>query len=202
MYSVLLGWLAALFAVMAALLTLAAVVVGWPVLLLAVPLAGVAYLFWYHATGRLTERLRQQARHGAGGETAGQRRRRASATGFGPQNDGRWRERGTDWRDKRRRAQRRTEAGRRGARGRRTRRRGFGTEAGGSAGYYGQASSAQAGMSPDRARGVLGVRSDADADAVRDAYREKVKETHPDRGGSTESFKRVNEAYETLTGAA
>jgi curved DNA-binding protein CbpA len=57
-------------------------------------------------------------------------------------------------------------------------------------------------MSPARARGVLGVSTDAGPDAVREAYREKVKEVHPDRGGSAESFKRVTEAYEALEGAA
>jgi curved DNA-binding protein CbpA len=35
---------------------------------------------------------------------------------------------------------------------------------------------------------------------VRRAYREKVKEAHPDTdSGSEEEFKRVNRAYETLT---
>lgn len=203
-YSVLLGWLAALFAVMAALLTLTAVVVGWPVLLIAAPLAGVAYLFWYHATGRLTERLRQQARHGADG-AARQRRRRASATGFGPQNDARWRDDGTYWREERRRARQRTGERRRDGRGASNPdngARGVGPRDGGQRERYASGVQPESGMSPDRARGVLGVRSDADAEAVRDAYREKVKETHPDRGGSTESFKRVNEAYETLSGTA
>ncbi|WP_460918232.1 DnaJ domain-containing protein [Salinarchaeum chitinilyticum] len=218
MHSVLLGWLAALFAVMAALLTLTAVVVGWPVLLIAAPLAGVAYLFWYHATGRLTERLRQQARHGSPGDR-GARRRRAAATGFGAQDDSQWRDDGTYWREERRRARRREEQRQdaRDARDRGFGPRGFGvggfgarragprnagTAEGGADGRYAPGAPPETGMSRDRARGVLGVRSDADADAVRDAYREKVKETHPDRGGSTESFKRVNEAYETLSGSA
>ncbi|MFB6161303.1 MAG: J domain-containing protein [Haloferacaceae archaeon] len=37
----------------------------------------------------------------------------------------------------------------------------------------------------------------ADVDAVRDAYRDRVKEVHPDQGGDEESFKRVREAYAT-----
>jgi curved DNA-binding protein CbpA len=36
---------------------------------------------------------------------------------------------------------------------------------------------------------------------VRRAYREKVKQVHPDaEGGSEDAFKRVNEAYERLSG--
>jgi curved DNA-binding protein CbpA len=55
-------------------------------------------------------------------------------------------------------------------------------------------------MGVEEAYRVLGLSPGSDADAVRDAYREKVKNVHPDaEGGDEESFKRVNEAYETLT---
>ena len=48
---------------------------------------------------------------------------------------------------------------------------------------------------------MLGVDTDADADAIRRAYRARVKETHPDAdGGSEEAFKRVTDAYERLGG--
>jgi hypothetical protein len=50
-----------------------------------------------------------------------------------------------------------------------------------------------------RAREVLGVDADADAAAIQAAYRERAKETHPDRGGDPEAFKRVQWAYEYLT---
>lgn len=203
MQSVVLGWLAGLFAVMAAMLALTAAVVGWPILLLAIPLAAVAYLFWYHATGRLTERFRQQARRRASGTRRDRRGPRAAATGFGPQDDPE-RRRGTYWREERRRARGRTAeqrqrdgrgpwapgAGQTGARG------------GDPWGRQPGAQQSNAGMSLDRARGVLGVPSDADAEAIRAAYREKVKEAHPDRGGSTDAFKRVNEAYEALGDAS
>jgi len=43
----------------------------------------------------------------------------------------------------------------------------------------------------------LDVARDADADEVKRAYRERVKETHPDQGGDEESFRRVREAYAT-----
>jgi curved DNA-binding protein CbpA len=47
---------------------------------------------------------------------------------------------------------------------------------------------------------VLGVGPDADEAAVRRAYRERAKETHPDTdGGEEDEFKRVNRAYERLT---
>jgi len=46
---------------------------------------------------------------------------------------------------------------------------------------------------------TLGLDADADEEAVREAYRERVKSVHPDReGGDEEAFKRVNDAYERL----
>lgn len=45
---------------------------------------------------------------------------------------------------------------------------------------------------------VLGVDLDATPEEIRAAYRERVKETHPDRGGSEAAFKRVRWAYEYL----
>jgi DnaJ-domain-containing protein 1 len=42
---------------------------------------------------------------------------------------------------------------------------------------------------------VLGLPSGASESEVKAAYREKVKEVHPDHGGDTEAFRRVREAY-------
>ncbi|WP_435195589.1 DnaJ domain-containing protein [Natronomonas sp. EA1] len=42
---------------------------------------------------------------------------------------------------------------------------------------------------------VLGLPPSADEGAVKSAYRERVKEVHPDHGGSKEEFARVREAY-------
>jgi len=43
---------------------------------------------------------------------------------------------------------------------------------------------------------ILGVPQDAQKREVTRAYRKKVRETHPDRGGSEESFKLVSDAYD------
>ena len=49
----------------------------------------------------------------------------------------------------------------------------------------------------DAAYRVLGLPSGADAEAVRRAYRRRVKQAHPDHGGDEEEFRRVQEAYDT-----
>lgn len=46
---------------------------------------------------------------------------------------------------------------------------------------------------------VLGIDPDANRAAVERAYRRRVKETHPDLGGSASEFLRVREAYEDIT---
>ncbi len=54
-------------------------------------------------------------------------------------------------------------------------------------------------QSTREARGILGVDRDADAGTIREAYRERVKEVHPDtEEGDEKAFKRVTAAYETL----
>ena len=45
---------------------------------------------------------------------------------------------------------------------------------------------------------ILGVDLDASISEIKRAYREKVLETHPDKGGSHEEFIKVQEAYECL----
>ncbi len=45
---------------------------------------------------------------------------------------------------------------------------------------------------------VLQVDPDADDDAVEQAYRERIKEAHPDHGGSIAEFRRVRDAYEAI----
>lgn len=45
---------------------------------------------------------------------------------------------------------------------------------------------------------VLGVEPGADDAEIEAAYRERVKEAHPDQGGSAAAFRRVREAYEEV----
>lgn len=45
---------------------------------------------------------------------------------------------------------------------------------------------------------VLALPPDADQEAIDRAYRRRVKETHPDHGGSLQEFQRVRAAYEEL----
>ncbi|MFD1511706.1 J domain-containing protein [Halomarina rubra] len=52
----------------------------------------------------------------------------------------------------------------------------------------------------EEAAAVLGVAPDAAPETVRAAYRERVKETHPDCGGDESAFRRVRWAYEQLRG--
>ena len=51
---------------------------------------------------------------------------------------------------------------------------------------------------PAEAYETLGLEPGADLESVRRAFRERAKETHPDRGGDPEAFIRVREAYERL----
>jgi ferredoxin len=46
---------------------------------------------------------------------------------------------------------------------------------------------------------VLLVDSDADEEEITQAYRQRVKEAHPDQGGSISEFQRVQTAYAELT---
>lgn len=47
---------------------------------------------------------------------------------------------------------------------------------------------------------LLGVPSDAPLEEIKRAYREQVKEAHPDLGGDREAFERLREAYTTAKG--
>ncbi|MEF8802468.1 MAG: J domain-containing protein [Halolamina sp.] len=49
----------------------------------------------------------------------------------------------------------------------------------------------------DAAFAALGVSRNADTETVQNAYREQVKEVHPDQGGTEEAFKELRDAYTT-----
>ena len=46
---------------------------------------------------------------------------------------------------------------------------------------------------------LLGVPRTATPEEIKKAYRQRVKQHHPDKGGDAEKFKRINEAYEVLS---
>jgi hypothetical protein len=50
------------------------------------------------------------------------------------------------------------------------------------------------------ARKILGVGAEASEQEIKQAFRRLALVAHPDRGGSSEAFIQVNEAYEILTG--
>ena len=54
--------------------------------------------------------------------------------------------------------------------------------------------------SRESAYAVLGLPSDASDTAVLRAYRERVKEVHPDHGGDEDEFRRVRDAYDAARG--
>ncbi len=58
-----------------------------------------------------------------------------------------------------------------------------------------EAAEALPGETPGDAFEVLGVDPQASVEEVQAAYREQVKDVHPDHGGDRESFERVQEAY-------
>ena len=45
---------------------------------------------------------------------------------------------------------------------------------------------------------LLELDSDASDDDIKQAFRKKALETHPDKGGDPEKFRKVREAYECL----
>lgn len=169
-----------LFAAMTALVAALGVALREPVLVVVlIPMVVLTYAFWYRSSGKLRERFAQtgtRSRRERGSETGG--------FGAGPRA-GFESARGQRAREAWERRQREQRAGG-GARG-----------GGGRRGRAGPQPSPS--LSKAEAYRRLGVEPGADEAAVTRAYREKVKEVHPDRGGDEETFKKVTEAYETLT---
>lgn len=54
-------------------------------------------------------------------------------------------------------------------------------------------------MSSNDHYSVLGVDNKSSPDEIRKAFRKKAVEHHPDKGGNEEMFKKINEAYNTLS---
>jgi len=151
--------LAGVFAGLAVLLAVVALVKQPFVLLAALPFAAAAYLVWMGATGRTPFGVRWWVSHAEARANSRQREPWSAQRRTGP------------------------EAKQRRRGGTRTRRRSRQSDA----------------LARREAARVLGVDVDAEPAAVRRAYRESVKEAHPDtEGGDEEAFHRVNEAYERL----
>lgn len=162
--------LAAVFAGIAVLMGVLAFDASLFLLVVALPFGVVSYILWEHATGRLARRVREADVREEGRVDAG-RGPRASRSRFG--------------REARQRA--------RNGRGREGRARG----PDGSGGPTGSPAM-DPGTLPAEAYRELDLPPDASQADVKHAYRERVKETHPDSGGDEEEFKRVNRAYDTL----
>jgi DnaJ-domain-containing protein 1 len=168
--------MAATFIGLTALLLVAGVVVSPVLLAVAVPFGVVAYFLWYHASGKLRDRVRREAAQA--GATERERARRRARTA------------------EHRRSARRTAGATDGGFG--------GAAAGGARGTNGRRDPRDrappaGGLTERDAYEALGLDPTADQEAIREAYRERAKRLHPDgEDGDEEAFKELNEAYELL----
>ncbi|GAB7091656.1 hypothetical protein JCM18237_19270 [Halorubrum luteum] len=167
--------MAATFVGLTALLVIAGIVVNPLLLVVAVPFGAVAYLLWYHASGKLRDRVRREA---AGADAAERARARQRARAAEHRRGG---ASGT----------RANGAGRSGSSG--------GPRDWGPSGDPRDRAPSSTRMSERAAYETLGLDAAASQDAIRSAYRERAKRLHPDSdGGDEEAFKELNEAYEVL----
>jgi hypothetical protein len=198
--------LAGAFALMTVVLAVGGLAGSLILLPVAALFAAMTYVLWSHASGRLMGRLYRSVEDQArtAGATAGSDRQRArggrqretrdrGGFGAGPREE--WtapREGRSVTEEARRRArqQARARQGRAadGGRGQRRRRQ--------RASRPGETS----GPTAREAYETLGVEPGADESAVKQAYRRRIKEVHPDAAdGDAEEFKRVQAAYDRLT---
>ncbi|MFC7216331.1 DnaJ domain-containing protein [Saliphagus sp. GCM10025334] len=185
---------AALFAGMTALLVIGSFVSRSPIpFVVAVPLGATAYFMYYHGSGKLLERLRRREVRSRQRQRDRTRRTRSNRDrggfGAGPRARG----------DPRTRAEREARFSAGLGRGGPESGPGFGTES--TEWRYGgpqERVSASSGPTTAEARSVLGVDPTADQAAIKQAYRDRVKDVHPDRGGDEAEFKQVTAAYDRL----
>jgi DnaJ-domain-containing protein 1 len=172
--------LAAVFAGLSVLMAVLGFVYNLFLLVVAVPFGIVSYALWYHASGRLRERVRRQSR----AARRARRQREGSTGGFGAGPREEW------------------TGPREGPNG-----PGFGGAGGFGGGRRAEGrerarsgrSGTTAGLTAGEAYDVLGLDPGAGPDRIRRAYRERVKDVHPDtEEGDEAAFKRVQEAYERL----
>jgi hypothetical protein len=191
--------LAYVLAALAVLFAIYGVIFNLVFFAVAAVFGAAAYFVWYHASGRFARRVYQ------GVESQAQPAGGGAEPSAGPREE--W----VPPRDGQRARDAAAERGRRGGdaggpRGRDAQgaRRGAGGPRGRT--ERGRANRTSAGPPPtDRitareAYDRLGLEQGADAEAVKSAYRERVKEVHPDTdGGDEDEFKRVKTAYERLS---
>jgi hypothetical protein len=176
--------IAAVFAGLTVAMAMLGIVYNPLLVVVAAMFAVSTYVLWEHGTGRLAARIyagveRQAATNGGAATQRG-------GFGAGPRSD---------WRPPRE-GQRAREAWRASRAGQRRRR---------SDGQHHRRESqprrpADSGPSLAEAYDILGVEHGADETAIRAAYRDRVKDVHPDTADGDEAeFKRVTSAYERLT---
>ncbi|EMA06622.1 heat shock protein DnaJ domain-containing protein [Haloarcula vallismortis ATCC 29715] len=174
--------IAVVFGGLTVVLTAVGLLINPAVLFLALMFGVSTYFMYYHLSGKMAANLYERVERQAAQNTGTGRR---GGFGAGPREE---------WeppRDGRRaRRSRATQGGQR-------RRRQRSQTAGGRQRRQRVQSS---GPSPAEAYRQLGLDPDADQSTIKRAYREKVKEVHPDTdSGSEAEFKQVQAAYETLT---
>nr|WP_244995555.1 J domain-containing protein [Halomicroarcula pellucida] len=180
-YDRLITGVAAVFAVLTAVLTVVGILVNPAVLFLALMFAVSTYVMYYHLSGKMAANLYERVERRAATQSRGSRR---GGFGAGPREE--W----TPPRDGRRADGfgRRAQQARQQQRRQRTQQRQH------------RRVRQSSGPSPSEAYDRLGLDPSADEQAVKQAYRERVKEVHPDTDtGSEAEFKRVKAAYERLT---
>ncbi|EMA16440.1 DnaJ-like protein [Haloarcula quadrata] len=178
--------IAVVFGGLTVVLTAVGLVINPAVLFLALMFGVSTYFMYYHLSGKMAASLYERVERQAAQNTGNARR---GGFGAGPREE---------WeppRDGRRaRRSQATQGGQRRGQGRQRQRR---QQAGGRQRRQRVQSS---GPSPAEAYKRLGLDPDADQSTIKRAYREKVKEVHPDTdSGSEREFKQVQAAYETLT---
>lgn len=155
------------------------------VLGIAAPLALTTYLFWFQASGKLRERVDAGTYRDAFDARRRTAERKADEGPRGPRSRfGRQARRAAEERRRRGGRRARVTAGSAGSAGGKRRRAPRSTD----------------GPTRREALDRLGLGEDPDQSTVREAYREKVKEVHPDAAeGDEERFKRVTAAYDRLS---
>jgi curved DNA-binding protein CbpA len=176
--------LAAIFGVTALLFAVFGVVFNLVFFAVTVVFGAVAYFMWDHGSGRFARRLyRNVERSAAVDGGRGRRSGGGDRGGFGAGPREEWQGPREEQRERaRRRARQQADGGQRRQRRRR------------------RPPNADDGPTVAEAYDRLGLDPSADEGAVREAYRSKVKEVHPDASdGDEEAFKEITAAYERLT---